>query len=157
MCYILFAIKQLRGGYGMQMRFMGNGYQSYLASLFEKDILSGIGRVKLIRGKEAIVYNYIETLSSIMSTQQLSSNKNPQGIYANYSNYKKCFVNYWRDALNISRADSNELEKIFDDSIISQKQANEVPEMHVYLNDDKAQSCKDCLIAIYDVFEIFDN
>ncbi|MCM1087159.1 MAG: hypothetical protein NC419_03315 [Muribaculaceae bacterium] len=81
-------------------------------------------------------------------------NRNPSGLYADYSNFKNHFVKYWRRALNIARTDEHQIENILDEAIISQEQSKNLNITSIYFEDENALTTEDCLSAIYDVIEI---
>ena len=45
----------------------------------------------------------------------------PMGLYSDYESFKKHFVRYWKNALDISRADLDEVRDIFDDVLSTQE------------------------------------
>ena len=127
----------------------------YMGTIFNGDILSNSASMSNVRGKENLVYEYINKMGScIQQPLRFDVNGNPSGLYADYSNFKDYFVKYWRRALDIARTDKQQLEEILDEAVISQEQSKKLNTIAIYFEDGNALTAEECLNAIYDVLEI---
>ena len=138
----------------MQQNFIiGNGFQRHMNAKFNVDINSASSTMANVRGKENFVYEYINKLASIFQPVRYGT-ENPSGLYADYNTFKRDFVRYWRNALDIPRPDSKELEEIFDDAVTTQESCRNINTTSVFFENGKALSIDDCLYAIYEVFKM---
>ena len=78
----------------------------------------------------------------------------PMGLYSDYESFKKHFVRYWKNALDISRADLDEVRDIFDDVLSTQESCKNRAVTSVFFENGKALTIEDCLEAIYEVLKI---
>lgn len=131
----------------------GNAFQRYMGAKFGVDIYSTSAVMANVRGKENLVYDYINNMSSVFQSVKYGS-ENPNGLYADCNSFKKDFMRYWKNALDISRDDLGELEDIFDDAITTQESCRNRAAMAVFFEDGKALIAEDCLYAIYDVLKM---
>lgn len=131
----------------------GNSFQRYMGAKFGVDIYSTSAVMANVRGKENLVYDYINNMSSVFQSVKYGS-ENPIGLYADCNSFKKDFMRYWKNALDISRDDLGELEDIFDDAITTQENCRNCAAMAVFFEDGKALIAEDCLYAIYDVLKM---
>jgi hypothetical protein len=76
------------------------------------------------------------------------------GLYSDYESFKKHFVRYWRNALDISRADSDKISEMFDDELTTQESCKNRSITAVFFENGKALTIEDCLYAIYEVLKI---
>ena len=137
----------------MQQRFIaGNRFQTHMNTKFNLDLNSALTSMQKVKGKEDLVYEYIIAIASIFRAP--SYNENPSDFYANYSVYKKDFVSYWRRALDIAKADSQQIEEIFDDALITQEQSKGLATVKILFENGQALTAENCLYAIYDVLEL---
>lgn len=70
------------------------------------------------------------------------------GLYSDYESFKKHFVRYWKNALDISRADLDEVRDIFDDEVSTQESCKNWVVTSVFFENGKALTIEDCLNAI---------
>ena len=134
----------------------GNMFQNHMCAKFNMDVTMATSTQANVRGKEKLVYEYMNNLYSCFQPAPLSFdvNGNPHRLYADYATFKKDFVRYWRRALDKTRADESEIEGIFDDAITTQEQCRKRNTTYVFFEDGKALTIDDCLRAIYDVLEL---
>lgn len=138
----------------MQQEFIiGNQFQTYMGAKFKVDLNSISAAMANVKGKESLVYGYINNLASVFQMVKYGG-LNPNGLYADYNIFKKDFVRYWRKALGISKEDSVKIEKIFEDAVTTQESCKKRTGMSVFFENDKALVAEDCLFAIYDVMEM---
>ena len=139
----------------MQHITTGSQFQMQVGTIFNGDILSNSASMSNVRGKENLVYEYINKMGScIQQSMRFDVNGNPSRLYADYSNFKDNFVQYWRRALDIARTDKQQLEEILDEAVISQEQSKKLNTTSIYFEDGNALTAEGCLNAIYDVLEI---
>lgn len=137
----------------MQQRFIaGNRFQTHMNTKFNLDLNSASATMQKIKGKEDLVYEYIMAIASIFRAPNY--NESPSDFYADYSMYKKDFVNYWRRALDIAKADSQQIEEIFDDALITQEQSKGLATVKILFENGQALTAENCLYAIYDVLDL---
>lgn len=138
----------------MQKSFIaGNQFQSFMQAKFDNDLNSSLAIISHIRGKEELVYEYIRDIASLFQSVKYGLD-NPIGLYSDYDSYKKHFVKYWRNALDISRADSDELKDIFDEEVSGQENCKNRAVASVFFENGKALAADDCLNAIYEVLRM---
>lgn len=140
----------------MQYITTGSQFQIYMGTIFNRDILSDSAGMSNVRGKEKLVYEYINKMGAcIQQPMRFDAYGNPSGLYADYSVFKDYFVKYWRRALDIARTDKQQLEEILDEAVIKQEQSKKLNNtISIYFEDGNALTAEGCLNAIYDVFEI---
>lgn len=140
----------------MQQYLMGgNQFQNYMWSKFNLDINSASANMSNVRGRENLVYEYIRDIRSLFQpTTYNVQDGNPMGFYSDHDSFKKHFVRYWKNALDISKEDLDEIRDIFDDELSSQKSCRNRNVMSVFFEDDKALTIDDCLNAIYEVLKM---
>lgn len=131
----------------------GNAFQRYVSAKFGVDMNSASAAMANVRGKESLVYEYINNMSSIFQPVKYGS-ENPNGLYADYNLFKRDFVRYWKNALDISRDDLGELEDIFDDAVTTQESCRNRATIAVFFDNGKALTAEDCLYAVYDVLKM---
>lgn len=94
----------------MQQYFItGNQFQSHMWTKFNLDINSASANMSNVRGKEKLVYEYVRDIASLFQPMRYGLQDNPMGLYSDYESFKKHFVRYWKNALDISRADLDEV------------------------------------------------
>ena len=94
----------------MQQYFItGNQFQSHMWMKFNLDINSASANMSNVRGKEKLVYEYVRDIASLFQPMRYGLQDNPMGLYSDYESFKKHFVRYWKNALDISRADLDEV------------------------------------------------
>lgn len=137
----------------MQQRFIaGNRFQTHMNTKFNLDLNSVSVAMQRVKGKEDLVYEYIMAMASNFRVPNY--NENPSDFYADYNLFKKDFVNYWRRVLDIAKTDSQQIEEIFDDVLITQEQSQGLATVKVLFENGQALTAEDCLYAIYDVLEL---
>ena len=137
----------------MQQRFTaGNRFQTHMNTKFNLDINSTSVRMQGVNGKEDLVYEYIMAIAPNFRAPHY--NEDPSDFYADYSLFKKDFINYWRRALGIAKADSQQIEEIFDDVLITQEQSRGLATVKVLFENGQVLTAENCLYAIYDVLEL---
>ena len=137
----------------MQQRFIaGNRFQTHMNTKFNLDLNSTSVTMQRVNGKKDLVYEHIMAIASNFRAPHY--NENPSDFYADYSMLKKDFVNYWRRALGIAKTDSQQIEEIFDDALITQEQSNGLATVKVLFENGQALTVENCLYAIYDVLEL---
>ncbi len=141
----------------MQRSFIaGNQFQNFMKTKFDVDVNSASAMMSHVRGKEELVYEYIRNIASLFQPVSYGLD-NPMGLYSDYDSFKKHFVRYWRNALDISRADSDELRDIFDEAVSSQKNCKSRAVVPVFFENGKALMADDCMNAIYEVLKMVDR
>ncbi|MCM1499617.1 MAG: hypothetical protein NC124_14220 [Clostridium sp.] len=85
---------------------------------------------------------------------QYGMQDNPMGLYSDYDSFKKHFVRYWKNALDLSREDSDAVKDIFDEEISTQESCKKLAVTSVFFENGKALTIKDCLNAIYEVLKM---
>lgn len=139
----------------MQHYFMmGNQFQNQMWTKFELDVRSTSAAMSNVRGQEELVYNYIRDISSLFQPIRYASD-NPMGLYSDYDSFQKHFVKYWSNALDISKANKDELRNIFDEETSSQESCKRRAVMSVFFENGKALTIEDCLNAVYEIFKIY--
>lgn len=138
----------------MQQYFItGNQFQRHMWTKFDLDITSASVNMSNVRGKEKLVYEYVRDIASLFQPMRYGLQDNPMGLYSDYESFKKHFVRYWKNALDISRADLDEVRNIFDDVYPLRRVAKSGCHISVFENG-KALTIEDCLEAIYEVLKI---
>lgn len=128
----------------MQQRFIaGNRFQTHMNTKFNLDLNSMSAAMQRVKGKEDLVYEYIMAIAT--NFRAPNYNENPSEFYADYSVYKKDFVNYWRRALGIAKTDSQQIEGIFDDALITQEQSKGLATVTVLFENGQALTVENCL------------
>lgn len=139
----------------MQQLFMaGNQFQNHIWTKFNLDITSASANMSNVKGKEKLVYEYVRDISSLFQPVRYGLQDNPMGLYSDYESFKKHFVRYWKNALDISRADLDEVRDIFDDEVSTQESCKNRAVTSVFFENGKALAIEDCLNAIYEVLKI---
>lgn len=139
----------------MQQFFMaGNQFQNHMWAKFNLDITSASANMSNVKGKENLVYEYVRDIASLFQPMRYGLQDNPMGIYSDYDSFKKHFVRYWKRALDISKADLDEVRDIFDNELSTQESCRNRPITSVFFENGKALTIEDCLNAIYEVLEI---
>ena len=100
------------------------------------------------------VYEYVRDIASLFQPMRYGLQDNPMGLYSDYESFKKHFVRYWKNALDISRADLDEVRNIFDDVLSTQESCKNRAVTSVFFENGKALTIEDCLEAIYEVLKI---
>lgn len=137
----------------LQRVMIGNQFQTYMWAKFQKDFISPMAVMANVKGKEDLVFEYISDVATLFQPVKYGGN-NPLGLYSDYDSFKKRFVRYWSNALNISREDADKLGDIFDEEISSQESCKKRTVASVFFGNDKALAADDCLDAIYEVMKI---
>lgn len=132
---------------------IGNQFQNQMSTKFSLDVNSASANMENVRGREALVYEYIRDIASLFQTVRYGS-ENPMGLYSDYDSFKKHFVRYWKNALDISRSDLDEIRDIFDEEMSSQESCKNRAVISVFFENGKALTVEDCLNAIYEVLKI---
>lgn len=132
----------------------GNLYQNQMCTKFNLDVSSASANMSNVRGRENLVYEYIRDIASLFQPIRYGLQDNPMGIYSDYDTFKKHFVRYWKNALDISRADLDEIRDIFDEEMSSQESCKNRAVISVFFENGKALTIEDCLNAIYEVLKI---
>ncbi len=139
----------------MQHYFMaGNQFQNHMWTKFELDVRSASANMSNVRGKEDLIYVYIRDIASLFQPPKYGSD-NPMGLYSDYDSFKKYFVRYWKNALDLSRDDMDGIKDIFDEEMSSQESCKNRVVISVYFENGKALTTDDCLSAIYEVLKIY--
>ena len=139
----------------MQQSFMaGNQFQNHMLAKFNLDITSASANMSNVKGKENLVYEYVRDIASLFQPVRYGLQDNPMGLYSDYDSFKKHFVRYWKNALDISRADLDEIRNIFDDEVSTQASCKNRAVISVFFENGKALTVEDCLNAIYEVLKI---
>lgn len=132
---------------------IGNQFQNQMSTKFSLDVNSASANMENVRGREALVYEYIRDIASLFQPVRYGS-ENPMGLYSDYDSFKKHFVRYWKNALDISRSDLDEIRDIFDEEMSSQESCKNRAVISVFFENGKALTVEDCLNAIYEVLKI---
>lgn len=140
----------------MQQNFLpGNQFQNGMQVKFSVDVTSKLAVTSYVSGKEELVYGYIREIGTLF--QPVYGLDNASGLYSVHGSFKKHFVKYWRNALDISREDSDKLGDIFDEEVVSQESCKKRIVTSVFFEDGRALIAEDCLYAIYEVFKMYSN
>ena len=132
---------------------IGNQFQNQMSTKFSLDVNSASANMENVRGREALVYEYIRDIASLFQPVRYGS-ENPMGLYSDYDSFKKHFVRYWKRALDISQTDLDGIRDIFDNELSNQESCKKRPITSVFFENGKALTIEDCLNAIYEVLEI---
>ena len=97
-----------------QSPIIGNHFQTHMRAKFDLDVTSASANMSNVRGREDLVYEYIRDIASLFQPVRYGLQDNPMGLYSDYESFKKHLVRYWRNALDISRADSDKISEMFD-------------------------------------------
>ncbi|MCM1237404.1 MAG: hypothetical protein NC489_45645 [Ruminococcus flavefaciens] len=139
----------------MQQYFIaGNQFQNHMLAKFNLDITSASANMSNVRGKEDLVYGYVRDIASLFQPVRYGLQDNPMGLYSDYESFKKHFVRYWKNALDISKADLEEVRDVFDNEMSSQESCKNRAVTSVFFENGKALTIEDCLEAIYEVFKM---
>ncbi len=139
----------------MQQYFIaGNQFQNHMWAKFNVDVSSASANMSNVRGKEKLVYEYVRDIASLFQPVRYGLQDNPMGLYSDYDSFKKHFVRYWKNALDISRADLDELRDIFDEEVSSQENCKNKAVTSVFFENGKALTIEDCLNAVYEVLKM---
>ena len=137
-----------------QYSMIGNHFQTHMRAKFDLDVTSASANMSNVRGKEKLVYEYVRDIASLFQPMRYGLQDNPMGLYSDYESFKKHFVRYWKNALDISRADLDEVRDIFDDVLSTQESCKNQAVTSVFFENGKALTIEDCLEAIYEVLKI---
>ena len=137
-----------------QYSMIGNHFQTHMRTKFDLDVTSASANMSNVRGKEKLVYEYVRDIASLFQPMRYGLQDNPMGLYSDYESFKKHFVRYWKNALDISRADLDEVRNIFDDVLSTQESCKNRAVTSVFFENGKALTIEDCLEAIYEVLKI---
>lgn len=137
-----------------QYTFTGNLFQNQMYTKFSLDVNSASANMSNVRGREKLVYEYIRDIASLFQPIRYGLQENPMGIYSDYDTFKKHFARYWKNALDISRADLDEIRDIFDEEMSSQESCKNRAVISVFFENGKALTVEDCLNAIYEVLKM---
>lgn len=139
----------------MQKYVNGNQFQIQMCTKFNMDVNSSSINMSSVRGRENLVYGYIRDIGSLFQPPQYNlKDGNPMGFYSGYDSFKKHFVRYWKNALNISKEDLNDLKDIYDEEVSSQESCRNTNAMSVFFENGKALTIDDCLNMIYEVLKM---
>lgn len=139
----------------MQQYVNGNQFQIQVCTKFNMNINSAMANMSCVRGREDLVYEYIREIGTLFQPPQYNlKDGNPMGFYSDYDYFKKHFVRYWKNALDISKDDLNDPKDIFDEEVSSQKSCRNTGVMSVFFENDKALTIDDCLNIIYEVLKM---
>ncbi len=139
----------------MQQYFIaGNQFQIHMWAKFNVDVSSASANMSNVRGKEKLVYEYVRDIASLFQPVRYGLQDNPMGLYSDYDSFKKHFVRYWKNALDISRADLDELRDIFDEEVSNQENCKNKAVTSVFFENGKALTIEDCLNAVYEVLKM---
>lgn len=136
-----------------QFYIAGNRFQNHMWTKFNLDITSSAANMSNVKGKENLVYEYVRDIASLFQPVRYGLQDNPMGLYSDYDSFKKHFVRYWKKALDISKADLDEIRDIFDNELSNQESCKNRPITSVFFENGKASTIEDCLNAIYEVLE----
>lgn len=138
----------------MQQYFVaGNQFQNQMWTKFSLDVRSASANMSNVRRKDDLVYEYIKDITPLVSVPRYGLG-NPLGLYSDYDSFKKHFVRYWKNALDLSRNDMDRIRDIFDEEISSQESCKNRPVISVYFENGQALTVEDCLSAIYEVLKM---
>ena len=137
-----------------QYPIIGNHFQTHMRAKFDLDVTSALANMSNVRGREDLVYEYIRDIASLFQPVRYGLQDNPMGLYSDYESFKKHFVRYWRNALDISRADSDKISEMFDDELTTQESCKNRVVTAVFFENGKALTIEVCLYAIYEVLKI---
>ena len=137
-----------------QYPIIGNHFQTHMRAKFDLDVTSALANMSNVRGREDLVYEYIRDIASLFQPVRYGLQDNPMGLYSDYESFKKHFVRYWRNALDISRADSDKISEMFDDELTTQESCKNRVVTAVFFENVQALTIEDCLYAIYEVLKI---
>ena len=141
----------------MQQNFFpGNQFQNEMHVKFNVDVTSKLAITSYVSGKEELVYGYIREIGTLFQPVRYGLD-NASGLYSDHSSFKKHFVKYWRNALDISLEDSDKLGDIFDKEVDSQESCKKRIVASVFFEDGRALTAEDCLYAVYEVFKMYSN
>lgn len=107
-----------------------------------------------VRRKEKLVHGYVMDIATLFQPVRYGLQDDPMGLYSDYESFKKHFVRYWKNALDISKADLDEIKDIFDEEISNQENCKRRAVTSVFFENGKALTIEDCLNAIYEVLKI---
>lgn len=77
---------------------------------------SASAHISSIREKEVLIYEYIRDIGSLFQPMRYSLD-NPMGLYSDYNFFKKHFVKFWKNALDLCRDDMDDIRDIFDEEM----------------------------------------
>ena len=141
--------------YNMQQNMIiGNQFQIHMWLQFNNDINSASASIENVIGRENLVYKYITDIAHLFHPIRYCWQGNPMGLYSDCDAFKKHFVSYWKNALDISRADLDEIRDIFDEAINSQESCRNMAITSVFFENGRALTIADCLGAVYEVLKI---
>lgn len=138
----------------MQNIVTTNQFLNQMWTKFRLDVNSASAIMANVRGRENLVYEYIRDTASLFQPIRYGLQENPMGLYSDYDVFKKHFVKYWKNALDISSSDLDELRDIFDEEISSQESCKNRSVVSVFFENGKALTVEDCLSAIYEVLKM---
>ena len=131
----------------------GNQFQNHMCTKFNLDVNSELASMSNVKGRENLIYEYIRDIGSLFQSVRYDLD-NPMGLYSDYDSFKKHFVRYWKNALDISRTDLDEIGDIFDEELSTQESCQKRAVTSVFFENGKAFTIEDCLSAIYEVMKI---
>ena len=139
----------------MQQYVSGNQFQIQMCTKFNMYVNTSLINMSSVRGRENLVYGYIRDIGSLFQLPQYNlKDGNPMGFYSDYDSFKKHFVRYWKNALNISKEDLNDLKDIYDEEVSSQESCRNTGAMSVFFENGEALTIDDCLNMIYEVLKM---
>lgn len=139
----------------MQYIFTTNQFQNQMCIKFNLDINTAAAIMENVRGRENLVYDYIRDIASLFQPIRYGLQENPLGLYSDYDTFQKHFVKYWKNALDISRAELDEIRDIFEEELSNQESCKNRNVLSVFFENGKALAVEDCLDAIYEVLKMF--
>lgn len=139
----------------MQNIFTTNPFQNQMCIKFNLDINTAAAIMANVRGRENLVYDYIRDIASLFQPIRYGLQENPMGLYSDYDTFLKHFVKYWKNALDIFRAELDEIRDIFEEEMSNQESCKNRNVISVFFENGKALTVEDCLDAIYEVLKMF--
>lgn len=130
---------------------MSTQFQVRMRTKLSYDLLSTKAIMQNVIGREDLVKEYIIDLGNVIvpfdyDSQTLAA--------ANYEEFRKHFVKFWRQALDIPRDSINELKDIFDDELVNLFRCKDAA-LAVIFDTKMTISADDLLDAVYEVLSEF--
>lgn len=128
-------------------------FQERMRSKLNSDFLSKKAIMQNVTGREDMVKKFILDL---YGNDLVEFKCDKVGVYlsANYDEYKKHFIKFWRQALDISRDNIGELNDIFDEELVAFEKCKDY-EWAVVFENGMTISADDLLDAVYEVLSEF--
>lgn len=137
-----------------QNMLAGNAYQDCMRELFDRDLVYAVVPIPQIWGREYLVYSYISRLGQCFEDMEYRTLAlSPYVIYTSLAAFKKNFVTFWSNVLDIEYSKELLIERVLDKRIVDKQLVRHIPQASLVFDNGGALTAQDCLNAIYDLMD----